>query len=115
MKRTIKPLAHSVLVISSFIALANCGNSKSEDDSQTGTTVPRQKNAALSFTTLPATTAPKTVTTPLPAIGGGIRPTTTIANATTTSVVKTVTTPLPTLPSPTTSLVPLTTTTIKKP
>jgi hypothetical protein len=30
-------------------------------------------------------------------------------------VVKTVTTPLPTLPSSTTSLVPLTTTTIKKP
>jgi len=52
----------------------------------------------LSFTTLPATTAPKTITTPLPAIGGGIRPTTTVANATTTSVVKTVTTPMPSLP-----------------
>jgi hypothetical protein len=97
MKRTVKPLAHSVLVISSVIALANCGNAKSEDDSQTGTTVPRQKNAALSFTTLPATTAPKTITS-------NQFVTTTVANS-----------PKPTLPSPTRSLVPLTTTTIKKP
>ena len=94
MKRIVKPLAHSVLVISSVIALANCGNAKSEDDSQTGTTVPRQKNAALSYTTLPATTAPKT-----------------ISFATTTVALSR----KPTLPSPTTSLVPLTTTSIKKP
>ena len=108
MKRTVKPFAHSVLVISSVIALANCGNAKSEDDSQTGTTVPRQKNAALSFTTLPATTAPKTVA---PAGKNSATNTTVVKLATTTVVLS----PKPTLPSPTTSLVPLTTTTIKKP
>ena len=105
MKRTVKPLAHSVLVISSVIALANCGNAKSEDDSQTGTTVPRQKNAALSYTTLPATTAPKTVApaakTPLT--------TTTVAKLTTTTVANS---PNPTLPSTTTALAALTTTTV---
>jgi len=77
----------SVVVIGIF-GVAACGGGSSDKDNSTVTTV-RQKNAALLFPNLPATTAPKTITTPLPAIGGGIRPTTTVANATTTSVVKT--------------------------
>ena len=86
----------SVVVIGIF-GVAACGGGSSDKDNSTVTTV-RQKNAALSFTTLPATTAPKTVTTPLPAIGGGIRPTTTVANATTTSIAGGIGTILPCLP-----------------
>ncbi|NDG66450.1 MAG: hypothetical protein EBY23_05960 [Actinobacteria bacterium] len=80
-----------------LLAISACGGSDTPDQKDVPVST-FQKNAALSFTTLPATTAPKTITTPLPAIGGGIRPTTTVANATTTSVVKTVTTPMPSLP-----------------
>jgi len=83
--------------VTGIFGLSACGGGSGDKDDSPVTTV-RQKNAALSFTTLPATTAPKTVTTPLPAIGGGIRPTTTLANATTTTQVKTVTTPVPSLP-----------------
>ncbi len=83
METPIKALFHSLLVIGSVVALSNCGSSKNEDDSQTGTTVPRQKNAALSFTTLPATTLAK-ATNP--------------ALSPTTSIYKTVTTPVPKLP-----------------
>jgi hypothetical protein len=60
MRTLLKPLFHSFLVLGSVIALSNCGNSKNEDDSQIGTTVPRQKNAALSTTTVMG--APKVVT-----------------------------------------------------
>jgi len=84
------------LTAAALLAISACGGSDAPANSEVKT--PKTKNAALSFTTLPATTAPKTITTPLPAIGGGIRPTTTVANATTTSAVKTVTTPLPSLP-----------------
>lgn len=83
MKNALKALFHSILVIGSVVVLSNCANSKNEDDSQTGTTVPRQKNAALSFTTLPAKT-PTKATNP--------------AVISTTSIAKTVTTPLPSLP-----------------
>ena len=92
-----KAKAISAIIVTGIFGLAACGGGSSDKNDSTVTTV-RQKNAALSFTTLPATTAPKTVTTPLPAIGGGIRPTTTLANATTTTQVKTVTTPVPSLP-----------------
>ena len=79
MKTALKALIHSILVIGSVVALSNCGNSKNEDDSQTGTTVPRKKNAALSVTTLPkiapkpaviltTTSVARTVTTPLPSV-----------------------------------------------
>jgi len=93
----VKAKAITAVIVTGIFGLAACGGGSSDKNDSTVTTV-RQKNAALSFTTLPATTAPKTVTTPLPAIGGGIRPTTTLANATTTSQVKTVTTPVPSLP-----------------
>jgi len=93
----ISPRASALaLTVAALLAISACGGS--DDPTETEITTPKVKNAALSFTTLPATTAPKTITTPLPAIGGGIRPTTTVANATTTSVVKTVTTPMPSLP-----------------
>ena len=79
MNTPLKALFHSLLAIGSVVALSNCGNSKNEDDSQTGTTVPRQKNAALSVTTLPlkapnpaviltTTSIARTVTTPLPSV-----------------------------------------------
>jgi hypothetical protein len=85
------------LTAAALLAISACGSSDTPDQKDVPVST-YQKNAALSFTTLPATTAPKTVTTPLPAIGGGIRPMTTVLKATTTSVVKTVTTPLPSLP-----------------
>ena len=97
-----KALFHSILVIGSVVALSNCGSSKNEDDSQTGTTVPRQKNAALSFTTLPAKMPPGM---PPKATNPAVNlPTTTLAKATnpavtpTTSISRTVTTPVPKLP-----------------
>jgi len=92
-----KVKAITAVIVTGIFGLSACGGGSGDKDDSPVTTV-RQKNAALSFTTLPATTAPKTVTTPLPAIGGGIRPTTTLANATTTTQVKTVTTPVPSLP-----------------
>ncbi len=103
MNTSLKALFHSILVIGSVVALSNCGNSKNEDESQTGTTVPRQKNAALSFTTLPAKMPPGM---PPKATNPAVNlPTTTISIATnpadisTTSIAKTVTTPLPSPPS----------------
>ena len=84
------------LTAAALLAISACGGS--DDPTESEITTPKTKNAALSFTTQLPTTTPKTVTTPLPAIGGGIRPMTTVLKATTTSVVKTVTTPLPSLP-----------------
>jgi len=92
-----KAKAISAIIVTSIFGLAACGGGSSDKNDSTVTTV-RQKNAALSFTTLPATTVPKTVTTPLPQIGGGIRPTTTVALATTTSIVGGIGTTLPCLP-----------------
>jgi hypothetical protein len=91
-----KAKAITAIVVSGIFGLAACGGGSSDKDDSTVTTV-RQKNAALSFTTLPATTMPKTVTTPMPNIGGA-KPPTTVAKAPTTTQVKTVTTPLPKLP-----------------
>ena len=101
-----KAKAITAVVVIGIFGLAACGGGSSDKDDSTVTTV-RQKNAALSFTTLPATTAPKTVTTPMPVLGGntGPRPTTTAPKATipgsgpTTTQVKTVTTPVPKLPT----------------
>ena len=94
----------SAVIVTGIFGLAACGGGSSDKDDSTVTTV-RQKNAALSFTTLPATTLAKTVTTPIPNIGGATPPTTasvkvttTVAKAPTTSISKTVTTPLPKLP-----------------
>jgi hypothetical protein len=111
MRTLLKPLFHSFLVLGSVIALSNCGNSKNDDDSQTGTTVPRQKNAALSFTTV--ITAPKVVTS----INGGIRPMTTVLRSVpTTTVLLSATATTTTDPrSATTTIVLATTTTFKKP
>jgi len=93
-----KAKAISAVIVTGIFGLAACGGGSSDKNDSTVTTV-RQKNAALSFTTLlPATTVPKTVTTPLPQIGGGIRPTTTVALATTTSIVGGIGTTLPCLP-----------------
>jgi hypothetical protein len=94
----VKAKAISAVIVTGIFGLAACGGGSSDKDDSTVTTV-RQKNAALSFTTLPATTMPKTVTTPLPNIGGATPPTTTVAKAPTTSISKTVTTPLPKLPT----------------
>ena len=110
MRTLLKPLFHSFLVLGSVIALSNCGNSKNEDDSQTGTTVPRQKNAALSFTTV--ITAPKVVTSkndirPMTTVINDIRPMTTVIND-----IRPMTT---VLRSATTTIVLATTTTFKKP
>jgi hypothetical protein len=91
-----KAKAITAIVVSGIFGLAACGGGSSDKDDSTVTTV-RQKNAALSFTTLPATTMPKTVTTPMPNIGGAKPPTSTAPKATTTTQVKTVTTPLPVL------------------
>jgi hypothetical protein len=102
MRTLLKPLFHSFLVLGSVIALSNCGNSKNEDDSQIGTTVPRQKNAALSTTTvmgapkvvnpnnvLPTTIAPLLATTTTASTGTTQPP----VLATTTTVNRTYTTP----------------------
>jgi len=80
--------------VTGIFGLSACGGGSGDKDDSPVTTV-RQKNAALSFTTLPATTAPKTVTTPLPV---GSRATTTLPVKTNTTQVKTVTTPVPKLP-----------------
>ena len=100
-----KAKAISAVIVTGIFGLAACGGGSSDKDDSTVTTV-RQKNAALSFTTLPATTIAKTVTTPMPNIGGATPPTTasvkvttTVANAPTTTQVKTVTTPLPKIPT----------------
>jgi hypothetical protein len=102
-----KAKAITAVVVIGIFGLAACGGGSSDKDDSPVTTV-RQKNAALSFTTLPPTTAPKTVTTPMPNIGG-LQPTTTISKTapTTTQVKKTtptttqmtVTTPVPKLPT----------------
>ncbi len=89
----------AAFAVVSLFGLAACGGSSTDKKEGTVTTL-AQKNAALSFTTLVPTTAPKTVTTPMPSItiNNAPRPTTTSVRATTTSVVKTVTTPMPSLP-----------------
>lgn len=93
-----KAKAITAIIVTGIFGLAACGGGSSDKDDSTVTTV-RQKNAALSFTTLPATTVPKTVTTPMPNIGGvNPQPTTTVVRATNTTQVKTVTTPMPKLP-----------------
>ena len=108
-----KAKAISAIIVTGIFGLAACGGGSSDKNDSTVTTV-RQKNAALSFTTLPATTLAKTVTTPMPNIGGGATtvapaittativasgPTTTVVwRFTTTSISRTVTTPLPKLP-----------------
>ena len=99
-----KVKAITAVIVTGVFGLAACGGGSSDKDDSTVTTV-RQKNAALSFSTLPATTIAKTVTTPMPVIGGATPPTTanvkvttTVQKATTTTQVKTVTTPLPKLP-----------------
>jgi hypothetical protein len=101
-----KVKAITAVIVTGIFGLAACGGGSSDKDDSTVTTV-RQKNAALSFTTLPATTIAKTVTTPMPNIGGAKPPTTTVVKAPTTTAVKapttsiskTVTTPLPQLPT----------------
>ena len=100
-----KVKAITAVIVTGVFGLAACGGGSSDKDDSTVTTV-RQKNAALSFTTLPATTIAKTVTTPMPNIGGATPPTTanvkvttTVAKAPTTTQVKTVTTPLPKIPT----------------
>jgi len=104
-----KVKAITAVIVTGFFGLSACGGGSGDKDDSPVTTV-RQKNAALSFTTLPALpaiTAPKTVTTPMPVLGGNTDPRpTTIAplanlpgsSATTTTQVKTVTTPVPKLP-----------------
>jgi hypothetical protein len=100
-----KAKAISAVIVTGIFGLAACGGGSGDKDDSTVTTV-RQKNAALSVTTLPATTAPKTVTTPMPVLPGntGPLPTTTAPKAAipgsgpTTTQVKTVTTPVPKLP-----------------
>ena len=93
-----KAKAITAVIVTGIFGLAACGGGSGDKDDSTVTTV-RQKNAALSFTTLPATTVPKTVTTPMPQLGGGApQPTTTVVRATNTTQVKTVTTPMPKLP-----------------
>ena len=101
----VKAKAITAVIVTGIFGLAACGGGSGDKDDSTVTTV-RQKNAALSFTTLPATTAPKTVTTPMPVLGGGNqkpRPAGTtppMGNGprVTTTVPKTVTTPVPSLP-----------------
>ena len=84
-----KAKAISAIIVTGIFGLAACGGGSSDKNDSTVTTV-RQKNAALSFTTLPATTVPKVTIAP----SGP----TTIARATTTSISRTVTTPMPKLP-----------------
>jgi len=94
-----KAKAITAVIVTGIFGLAACGGGSGDKDDSTVTTV-RQKNAALSFTTLPATTVPKTVTTPMPQLGGGAPQTkTTVVRATNTTQVKTVTTPMPRLPT----------------
>jgi len=118
-----KAKAITAVIVTGIFGLAACGGGSGDKDDSTVTTV-RQKNAALSFTTLPATTVPKTattpvplnprgsgvsrptttapmtVTTPVPALGGNTVPaTTTTQNSPTTIVPKTATTPVPRLPT----------------
>ena len=94
-----KAKAISAVIVTGIFGLAACGGGSSDKDDSTVTTV-RQKNAALSFTTLllPSTTVPKTVTTPMPQIGRGAPlPTTTVPPATTTPIVPGMGTTLPCL------------------
>lgn len=85
-----KAKAITAVIVTGIFGLAACGGGSSDKDDSTVTTV-RQKNAALSFTTLPATTVPKTVTTPMPQLGGGApRPTRTVGLATTTTITQTI-------------------------
>lgn len=110
-----KAKAITAVIVTGIFGLAACGGGSGDKDDSPVTTV-RQKNAALSFTTLPATTAPKTVTTPMPVLGDNTGRTTTTAPKatlpgssgtttipvktwTTTTQVKTVTTPVPKLPT----------------
>jgi len=86
-----------VLTGAALLAISACGGSDTPDQKDVPVST-FQKNAALSFTTLPATTAPKTITTPMPALPGSKATTTTAAKTTATTAVKTVTTPLPKLP-----------------
>lgn len=95
--------------------LAACGGSSDGDNEEKVVTPTYQKNAALTFTTLPPTTVSRTVTTPMPNLPGNSVPRTTapVASPTTspksttttspktvaTTSPKTVTTPLPKLPS----------------
>jgi hypothetical protein len=95
-----KAKAISAIVVTGIFGLAACGGGSGDKDDSTVTTV-RQKNAAL-----PPTTVPKTVTTPLPNLGGSSlpRPATTAPKAAIpgsgpTTVPKTVTTPVPKLPT----------------
>jgi len=117
-----KAKAISAIIVTGIFGLAACGGGSSDKNDSTVTTV-RQKNAALTFTTLPnvgtlpskggnptsgptttaglatTTSISKTVTTPMPNIGGGApRPTTTVVLATTTSIVVGIGTTLPCLP-----------------
>jgi hypothetical protein len=61
--------ALTALTVTAIFGLAACGGGSSDKNDSTVTTV-RQKNAALSYTTLPATTAPRlsltTTIAPLP-------------------------------------------------
>jgi len=93
-----KAKAITAVIVTGIFGLAACGGGSSDKNDSTVTTV-RQKNAALSFTTLlPSTTVPKTVTTPMPQIGGGAPlPTTTVPLATTTPIVPGLGTTLPCL------------------
>jgi hypothetical protein len=98
-----KAKAITAIVVSGIFGLAACGGGSGDKDDSPVTTI-RQKNAALSPSTLPATTIPKTVTTPMPVIGGAKPPTTTAPKAAIpgsgpTTVPKTVTTPVPKLPT----------------
>jgi len=92
-----KVKAITAVIVTGIFGLSACGGGSGDKDDSPVTTV-RQKNAALSFTTLPPTTAPKTVTTPMPALPGSKATTTTHVKWTATTQVKTVTTPLPKLP-----------------
>ena len=94
-----KVKAITAVIVTGIFGLAACGGGSGDQDDSTVTTV-RQKNAALLPNKLPQTTAPKTVTTPMPSIGqnGVPGPTTTVVRITTTTQVQTVTTPMPKLP-----------------
>ena len=82
-----KVKAITAFVVTGIFGLAACGGGSGDKDDSPVTTV-RQKNAALSPTTLPQTTAPKTVTTLKPVLGGStVSSSTTIAPRATTTVV----------------------------
>ena len=91
-----KVKAITAVIVTGIFGLSACGGGSGDKDDSPVTTV-RQKNAALSFTTLPATTAPKTTADQKP-LPGSKATTTTAAKTTATTQVKTVTTPLPKLP-----------------